>query len=60
MNWYKSLDIHTRINVKACFELLTGTKFGDLAFMFTFQERINIMYNKLKKEGFEIQSIEII
>lgn len=54
MNWYKSLNIHSKINAKVCFELLTGTKFEDLAFLFTFEERINIMYNKLKIEGFDV------
>jgi hypothetical protein len=55
MKWYKSLNIHAKINAKNCFQLLTGTKFGDLSFLFSFEERINIMYNKLKIEGFEIE-----
>jgi hypothetical protein len=54
MNWYKTLDIHGRINAKECFELLTGVKFEELSSMFTFQERMNIMENKLKMEGFVI------
>ena len=54
MNWYMTLDIHTRINAKVCFELLTGTKFEDLAFMFSFRERMDIMENKLRMEGFNI------
>lgn len=54
MEWYKTLDIHTRINVKTCFELLCDAKFEDLAFMFSFRERIDIMYNKLVLEGFDI------
>ena len=54
MEWYTSLDINTRINAKVCFELVTGTKFEDLAFLLSFRERIEIMYNKLKMEGFDI------
>jgi len=55
MDWYKTLDIHTKINAKAeVYHLLTGVKFEDLSFMFTFRERIDIMYNKLIMEGFDI------
>lgn len=54
MDWYKTLDIHTRINAKVCFELLTGIKFEDLSFMFTFRERMDIMEKKLRMEGFSI------
>lgn len=54
MDWYKTLGIHARINAKVCFELLTGIKFEDLVFMFSFRERMDIMQNKLKMEGFDI------
>ena len=27
MEWYKTLDIHTRINMKECFYLACGIKF---------------------------------
>ena len=51
MDWYKSLDINTRINVKDCFKLLTGVRFEELSFMFSLKERIEIMHDKLKIEG---------
>lgn len=54
MDWYKTLDIHTRINAKECFELLLGIKFEELSFLFSFRERFDIMYDKLKLEGFDI------
>ena len=54
MQWYLSLDINLRINAKTCFELLTGIRFGDLPFMFSFKERLEIMYNELKLEGFQL------
>lgn len=54
MNWYKTLNIHARINAKVCFELLTGVKFEDLSFIFTLKERMDIMENKLKMERFEL------
>lgn len=54
MDWYLSLSINQKINAKECFVLLTGVKFDDLSFIFSFGERINIMYNKLKMEGFDV------
>jgi len=51
MEWYKSLDIHTRINCKDCFELLCGVGFSQIGFLLSLEERITIMYNKLKMEG---------
>lgn len=54
MEWYKTLDINMKIEAKTCFELLTGTKFEDLAFLFSLSERMDILYEKLKIEGFEV------
>lgn len=54
MEWYKTLTIHQKINAKECFELLTGISFGSLAFLFTLPERMDIMLNKLRIEGFEV------
>lgn len=54
MNWYKTLDIQTKINAKECFSILFGAEFNQLSFLFTFRERMDMMYNKLKLEGFDI------
>lgn len=54
--WYKTLTINQRINAKECFELLCGVKWEQLSFMFTMRERIEIMYNKLLIEGFELNA----
>ena len=51
LHWYLSLDIHTRINLKECSELIVGFKFGALSFIFSFKERVEILYNKLIIEG---------
>lgn len=51
MNWYLTLDLHTRINAKGCFELLTGVKFESLGCLFSFRERMDILETKLKIEG---------
>ena len=54
MNWYKKLDIHTKINAKECFKLLCGADFSALSCLFSYKERIEIMYDKLKLEGFDV------
>ena len=51
MEWYKSLDIHTRINCKDCFELLCGVGFSEIGCLLSFKERIEVMYDKLQMEG---------
>ena len=54
MKWYKTLSINQKINLKEFCPIILGIKFEDLGFMFSFKERINIIYNKLQNEGFEI------
>lgn len=54
LEWYSSLPIHTKINAKICFEILTSIKLEDLSFLLSYRERVIILYNKLKKEGFEV------
>lgn len=54
MGWYKALTINQRINVKECFELLCGVKWEQLSYIFTMRERIELMYNKLLAEGFDV------
>ena len=54
MNWYKSLNIDQKIMLKELCYDITGIDFRELGLMFSFRERIEILYNKLVKEGFEI------
>jgi hypothetical protein len=54
MNWYKKLNIFQKIIFKEMFVDLIGIKFSDMSFMFSFKEKIEIGYNKLKIEGFDI------
>ena len=51
IEWYKSLTVHEKINIKECFKLACGIKFEELAFLFSFKERIKILHNKLTLEG---------
>ena len=55
LKWYKSLPIHTRINIKDVSNLLFGTSFELLIQLMTLKEYIDMTYYKLKKEGFDIK-----
>ena len=48
--WYKSLSLNERINIKAGFVLFCNVEWNDLSFIFSFKERTEILYNKIKKE----------
>lgn len=50
MNWYKTLDINQRINLKDCCNLIVGASWEQLRILFSFREIIDILYNKLKLE----------
>lgn len=54
MEWYKTLNVHQRINAKDCFKLLTGIDFSELSFLFSLDEKIQILYDKLKIEEFDV------
>ena len=54
MIWYKKLTINQKINLKDCCEELTGITWDDMGKLFNFRERINILYDKLRLEGFDI------
>ena len=54
MEWYSELTVDQKINFKEMYCLITGCKFSDLSFLFSFKERIEIGYNKLKVDGFDI------
>ncbi len=56
MKWYKTLTLHQRINLKGegC-QLITGMPFSFMTFMFGFRESIELIYDKLKREGFNIE-----
>jgi len=54
MEWYKTLDIHQKINLKEHCNLLVGITFENMRVLFTLPEIINLLYYKLKLEGFKI------
>lgn len=52
--WYKKLSLHTRINAKECFKLLCGAEFSAINNILGPRLTIDVLYNKLKMEGFEV------
>lgn len=54
MKWYKTLTVQQKINAKECFILLCGVSWSDIGIILNMRERLNIMEEKLKLEGFNI------
>lgn len=56
MSWYKKQNIHLKINIKGfvC-EMVTGIQFADLTKFLNQKEIINLIVDKLIKEGFQIE-----
>ena len=54
MKWYKTLNVHQRINAKDCFILLCGVDFQAINCILSLRDRINLLEEKLKLEGFYI------
>lgn len=52
MEWYKTLNIHQKINLKSMFVVIGGIEFTDLRKIFSYSECFDIIYRKLQKEGF--------
>ena len=55
MDWYKTLDIDRKINLKSISYIICGIEFKDLVKIFKFKGSINLLYNKLKREGFDLK-----
>ena len=54
MKWYLNLNVNQKINFKYMYKMIIGFEFEDLSFMLSFRERIELGYNKLVMEGFDI------
>lgn len=55
MKWYKTLSKKQKLNIRECFELALGLKLNEALKLFSFSECMDMLYNKLKLEGFAIQ-----
>lgn len=54
MNWYKTLGIMQRINLKELAPDIIGQRFSDIVKLLGFRETVNVVYNKLRMEGYDV------
>lgn len=54
MKWYKQLGVHQRIALKELSSNICGVSWDTLSLLFTLRERIELLYGKLKVEGFDV------
>jgi hypothetical protein len=54
LKWYKTLSLNQKLELKECAHLLTGMKWEHYTILFSPRQRIEILYNKLKLEGFDL------
>lgn len=55
MKWYKTLTIQQRINLKDLSETICGVRYDFLIEMFGMRDTIELIHNKLKLEGFDVE-----
>jgi hypothetical protein len=51
MNWYKTLNIQTRINLKEITPLIIGVEFHAIVGLLGIRQTIELLEGKLKMEG---------
>lgn len=54
MKWYRTLTIHQRINLKDLSESICGIKYDVLIVLLSMRQTIELLYEKLKSEGFDV------
>lgn len=54
MEWYKTLNVHSRINLKDLSKDIGGIPYDVLVKLFGFKHTIEMLHNKLKLEGFNV------
>jgi hypothetical protein len=54
MKWYRSLSREQKLNIRECFEMAIGQSLNSMMRLFTFSECMDILYQKLKLEGFSV------
>ena len=52
LKWYKSLSANQKIELKECADAICGIKWQEFTLLFTPRQRIEILHQKLKIEGF--------
>lgn len=55
LNWYRELTPNQKVELKDCSELIGGIPWEGLTQLhFSFGDKIALLYNKLKLEGFDV------
>lgn len=54
VEWYKKLSPEQKLGLKECAHLISGMKWEDYIILFSPRQRVEILYNKLKLEGFDV------
>ncbi len=54
MKWYLTLSIHKRIMLKQLSQDICGMPFHFLCDVFGFKDAIELLYEKLRYEGFDL------
>jgi hypothetical protein len=52
--WYQSLSRKQKASFRESFHLATGVQLMTAMRLFSFQECIDLLYNKLQREGFQL------
>lgn len=51
IDWFYGIDIHSRINIRELFVDICGVEWGEISFILSHREKIEILFNKLKSLG---------
>lgn len=51
MDWYKNLDINTRIELKSMFPQICGVGWSEISFILSLRDRIIVLHDKLRLQG---------
>ena len=54
MEWYRTLSVKQKVNVRECFYLACGITLNQSLKIFSFSECMDLLYSKLKIEGFSL------
>jgi hypothetical protein len=54
LEWYKSLSLSQKLGLKEYSRLICGIKWEDFTILFSPRQRIEMIHQKLKMEGFGV------
>lgn len=51
IEWYKSLSVHYKVNLKECAVFICGMSWDNMSIFFDMREKLDILHEKLIIEG---------